>query len=182
MTAGFSPAPPAALTEPPTLTSAGGLLQVRLEAAAGRIAGRPATALAYNGGLPGPTLRLQPGDRLQVQLTNRLTQPTNLHVHGLHVSPQGNGDNPFLRIDPGALFDYDYQLPDDHPPGVYWYHPHHHGTVADQIFGGLYGAIIVGDPESCTPSVPVTRERVLVISDISLSASGTIPTPSAMTG
>ncbi|MGI8459365.1 MAG: multicopper oxidase family protein [Propionibacteriaceae bacterium] len=182
MTAGFSPAPPAALTEPPTLTSTAGLLQVRLEAAAGpvRIAGRQATALAYNGGLPGPTLRLQPGDRLQVDLVNRLTQPTNLHVHGLHVSPQGNGDNPFVTVHPGASFSYDYQLPADHSPGVYWYHPHHHGTVADQVFGGLYGAIIVGDAETPTPSVPVTRERVLVISDISLSASGTIQTPSAM--
>ena len=65
-TAGFTPAAPAALVGPPTLASTNGLLRVRLEAAAGpvRIAGRPATALSYNGGLPGPTLRLQPGDRL----------------------------------------------------------------------------------------------------------------------
>jgi FtsP/CotA-like multicopper oxidase with cupredoxin domain len=179
---GFTPAASAALVEPPTLASAEGLLQVRLEAAAGpvRIAGRPATALSYNGGLPGPTLRLQPGDRLQVQLVNRLSDPTNLHVHGLHVSPDGNSDNPFVKIDPGTTFDYDYQLPDDHPPGVYWYHPHHHGMVADQIFGGLYGAIIVGDPEGSTGSIPVTRERVLVVSDISLDAAGSIQAPAAM--
>ncbi|GAA1435994.1 multicopper oxidase family protein [Microlunatus lacustris] len=180
--AGFTPALPAALVEPPTLTSAEGLLQVRLEAATGsvQIAGRPATALSYNGGLPGPTLRLQPGDRLQVQLVNRLTDPTNLHVHGLHVSPEGNSDNPFVKIDPGSTFDYDYQLPDDHPPGVYWYHPHHHCMVADQIFGGLYGAIIVGDPEGSAGSIPVTRERVLVVSDISLTTSGAIQAPTAM--
>jgi hypothetical protein len=180
--AGFTPTASAALVEPPTLASAEGLLQVRLEAAAGpvQIAGRPATALSYNGGLPGPTLRLQPGDRLQVQLVNRLPDPTNLHVHGLHVSPEGNSDNPFVRIDPGTTFDYDYQLPDDHPPGVYWYHPHHHGMVADQIFGGLYGAIIVGDPEGSTGSIPVTRERVLVVSDISLDGAGTIQAPAAM--
>jgi FtsP/CotA-like multicopper oxidase with cupredoxin domain len=155
---------------------------VRLEAAAGpvRIAGRPATALSYNGGLPGPTLRLQPGDRLRVQLVNRLTDPTNLHVYGLHVSPEGNSDNPFVTIHPGATFDYDYQLPDNHAPGVYWYHPHHHGTVADQIFGGLYGAIIVGDPQRSTGSISVTRERVLVISDISLDAAGTLQGPTAM--
>ena len=54
---------------------------------------------------------------------------------------------------PGQAFGYDYLLPDDHPTGVFWYHPHHHGLVADQIFGGLYGAIIVGDPNP----IPVTR-------------------------
>ena len=174
------PAAPAALVEPPTLTSTNGLLQVRLEAAAGpvRVAGRPVTALTYNAGLPGPTLRLEPGDRLRVQLVNRLADPTNLHVHGLHVSPEGSSDNPFVRIDPGTAFDYAYQLPRNHPPGVYWYHPHYHGLVADQIFGGLYGAIIVGDPEDS--AIPVTRERVLVISDITLNASGAIQAPSAM--
>jgi FtsP/CotA-like multicopper oxidase with cupredoxin domain len=101
---------------------------------------------------------------------------TNLHVHGLYVSPEGNGDNVFLAIAPGEFFDYDYQLPEDHPPGVYWYHPHHHGMVADQVFGGLYGAIVVEDPEE----LPVTRERVLVVSDITLDASGRLEQPSTM--
>jgi FtsP/CotA-like multicopper oxidase with cupredoxin domain len=171
-----------ALVEPSTLTSTEGLLTVRLEAAEGpvRIAGRQATALSYNGGSPGPTLRLRPGDRLRVQLVNRLDTVTNLHVHGLHVSPERNGDNPFVTVEPGSAFDYDYQLPPDHPPGMFWYHPHHHGMVADQIFGGLYGAIIVDEPEGEFGSIPITRERVLVISDISLNAAGGIRPPSAM--
>jgi FtsP/CotA-like multicopper oxidase with cupredoxin domain len=171
-----------ALVEPATLTSAEGLLTVRLEATEGpvRIAGRQATALSYNGGLPGPTLRLRPGDRLRVQLVNRLAQATNLHVHGLHVSPERNGDNPFVTVEPGSTFDYDYQLPHDHPSGMFWYHPHHHGMVADQIFGGLYGAIIVDEPQGESGSIPITRERVLVISDISLNAAGSIRPPSAM--
>jgi FtsP/CotA-like multicopper oxidase with cupredoxin domain len=59
---------------------------------------------------------------------------------------------------------------------VYWYHPHHHGMVADQVFGGLYGAIVVGDPEP----VEVARERVLVISDLTLDGSGRVSSPSAM--
>ncbi|SDY80299.1 Multicopper oxidase [Modestobacter sp. DSM 44400] len=82
----------------------------------------------------------------------------------------------FLTVQPGEFFDYDYQLPDDHPPGVYWYHPHHHGMVADQVFGGLYGAIVVEDPQQ----LPVTRERVLVVSDITLDASGRLQQPSTM--
>jgi FtsP/CotA-like multicopper oxidase with cupredoxin domain len=182
-TSGFPVAPSAALVEPPVLASVDGRLEVRLEAAEGpvRIAGRRATALSYNGSLPGPTLHLQPGDRLRVQLVNRLNDSTNLHVHGLHVSPEDNGDNPFVTVKPGATFDYDYQLPPDHPPGVYWYHPHHHGTVADQIFGGLYGAIIVTDLVGGSGPMPVTRERVLVISDITLNAAGSIRFPSTMT-
>jgi FtsP/CotA-like multicopper oxidase with cupredoxin domain len=181
-TSGFRVAPSAALVEPPVHASTDGLLQMRLEAAPGpvRIAGRRANALSYNGGLPGPTLHLQPGDRVRIQLVNRLNDPTNLHLHGLHVSPEGNGDNAFVTVKPAASFDYDYQLPPDHPPGVYWYHPHHHGTVADQIFGGLYGAIIVSDPVGGSGPLPVTRERVLVISDITLNAAGTIRFPSAM--
>lgn len=160
------------LTQPQEERSADGLLQVRLEAAPGEIlmAGRRAAALGYNGGIPGPTLRVRAGDVLKIKLVNKLAQPTNLHVHGLHVSPEGNGDNIFIAVEPGATFDYEYTLPEDHPPGVYWYHPHHHGMVADQIFAGLFGAIIVEDPEPIESSV----ERVLVVSDTTLDGLGSI--------
>ncbi|MEO7373789.1 MAG: multicopper oxidase family protein [Terrimesophilobacter sp.] len=164
---------------PSELRSTDGLLQVDLTAAPGKVqvAGGAATVLSYNGGLPGPTLRVRAGDRLRVTLHNQLHDPTNLHVHGLHVSPQGNGDNMFVSVDPGTSFHYEYQLPEGHPPGVYWYHPHHHGLVAQQVFGGLYGAIIVEDSEP----IPVARDRVMVISDITLDAAGRIPVASAMT-
>lgn len=166
------------LTQPSDLRSEGGRLEVRLDAGPGRIplAGQQALALVYNGGIPGPTLRLRPGDVLKVRLVNNLDRPTNLHVHGLHVSPQGNGDNVFVSVDPGSTFDYEYRLPADHPPGVYWYHPHRHGLVADQISAGLFGAIIVEDPEP----VEVSRERVLLVSDVTLDGLGNIPPVSEM--
>ena len=172
----------AVLREPPVLRSADGGLRVTLEAREGpvQIGGSGATALTYNGWLPGPTLHLQPGDRLQVRFLNRLTDPTNLHVHGLHVTPDGHGDNVLVAVPPGASFDYDYQLPADHPPGVYWYHPHHHGMLAEQVFGGLYGAIIVGDPPVAGTTVTATRERVLVISDTSLDSTGSVRSVSQM--
>lgn len=175
---GFQSADGQDLSEPQALHSADGRLRVKLSAASGRVsvAGRDATALSYNGSLPGPTLFLRPGDRVNVTLENRLADPTNPHVHGLHVSPQGNSDNVLVSVQPGTSFDYEYLLPADHPPGVYWYHPHRHGSVADQLFGGLYGAIIVEDSQP----VPVTRERVLVISDISLTGGGSIAAVSAM--
>jgi len=148
------------LLEPVTLRSCGGELQVRLEAPEGnvQIPGRPATALSYYGGVPGPNLRLWPGDRLQLQLVNRLCKPTNLHTHGPYVSPESAADNMFLRVEPGASFDCDYQLPRDHPSGVYWCHPHHHGMVADQVFGGLFGAVIVDDP-AAVDRIAVSSER-----------------------
>ena len=166
-------------TEPEALRSQGGRLHVRLEAARGThdIAGRQAQTMGYNGGVPGPTLRLRPGDTLRLDLVNRLKDVTNLHVHGLHVSPGGNGDNIFLAVEPGQTQRYEHRLPDDHPPGVYWYHPHHHGNVADQIFGGLYGAIIVEDPAD---KLDVDRERVMVISDLTLDPGGSLVTPSTM--
>jgi FtsP/CotA-like multicopper oxidase with cupredoxin domain len=174
----FTPVLNAALTEPAVLRSSGGVLDLRLEAGRGRmrLAGRQATLLSFNGGVPGPTLYLQPGDRLRIELVNRLSTPTNLHTHGLYVSPQGNSDNPFTTVEPGRSFRYDYRLPANHPPGTYWYHPHLHGLAADQVFGGLYGTIIVAEP---TP-LPVTRELVLVISDLSLDADGLLRPVTAM--
>lgn len=162
----------AALTLPPELVSSGGVLEVELDAAPRtlRVGGERVTMLGYADGVPGPTLRLRPGDRLQIRLRNGLDEATNLHVHGLHVSPEGNGDNPFVVIEPGQGFDYSYQLPPDHPAGTYWYHPHLHGTVADQVFGGLYGAVVVEEDDP----VPVARERVLVVSDVSFDGAGNV--------
>ena len=105
---------------------------------------------------------------LRIRLQNRLTEPTNLHMHGLHVSPKGTGDNVFVTVDPGGSFDYEYRLRADHPPGVYWYHPHLHGLVAGQVFGGLFGAIVVEDTEP----IAAVMDRVLLVSDMDLDAAG----------
>jgi FtsP/CotA-like multicopper oxidase with cupredoxin domain len=166
------------LLGPPELRSENGRLQLTLDAARGQVelGGRSAGALCYNGTVPGPTLRLRPGDELGIRLVNGLDEPTNLHVHGLHVSPQASSDNVFVEVMPGASFDYSYRLPPDHPPGVYWYHPHHHGLVAGQIFAGLFGAIIVEEPEA----IPVNGERVLIVSDTTLDSAGNIAAVSPM--
>lgn len=160
------------LTEPHVLTSRDRVLEVQLVAAPAQvqIGRREASVQAYNDSLPGPTLRVGPGDTIRISLHNGLLAPTNLHVHGLHVSPQGNSDNPFVSVAPGETFDYEFTLPADHPPGTYWYHPHHHGHAADQVAGGLYGAIVVEDTEP----ISITRERLIVISDLSLDADGNL--------
>jgi len=156
----------AAFAEPKVMSSSGGVLELdlRIAEATVAVAGTSARMLTYNGTVPGPTLHVRPGDTLRVRLINNLDQPTNLHTHGLLVSAEGNSDNPFVEVGPGESFDYEITLPEDHPHGAFWYHPHHHGFVADQVFAGLYGAIVV-DTEDWTAGAP----RVVVVSDVTLS-------------
>lgn len=149
-----------ALREPPVRLAENGLLETTLEARSDPQVG--VGGMTYEGLLPGPTLRLRPGDRLKIKLVNNLGgDPTNLHVHGMHVSPQGNGDNVFVHVDNGQSFDYEYHLPDDHPAGLLWYHPHHHGDSMQQTAAGLAGAIIVEGPFDQLPEIKDLPERLL---------------------
>jgi len=148
--------------------SQAGLLEVDLvtQETSIRIPGTSGRALTYNGLLPGPLLELQPGDAVRIQLHNRLTQATNLHYHGLHIPPSGAADNVFLRVAPGQGQSYSFTLPDNHPAGLFYYHPHHHGTVADQVFGGLGGALLVRGELDRIPEVQAAQEEVLVLKDL----------------
>ncbi len=155
------------LAEPEMLRSRDGVLEAVLTAAAGMVpwGSGERYGLTYNGAVPGPTLRVRPGDTLRVTLRNELDQTTNLHTHGLHVSPEGNGDNVFVMVRPGDSFTYEYRIPDDHPSGTFWYHPHHHGNVAPQVFGGLAGAIIVEDALDDIAELRSADQHILVLSD-----------------
>lgn len=135
------------------------------------LAGRPAQLWTYNGGFPGPTLRLWEGDRVQLQLTNSLPEVTNLHFHGLHIPPTGAGDNIFREIAPGETALYEFTVPEN-SAGTYWYHPHRHGTVAAQLFRGLAGAIVVeGALDAPFRDLP---EQLIVLKDIEVRADGTV--------
>ncbi|MGR9015087.1 MAG: multicopper oxidase family protein, partial [Gammaproteobacteria bacterium] len=108
-----------------------------------------------------PTIDVSPGDTVRVTLNNKLPADpsctdwtgdvntphcfngTNLHSHGLWVSPTGNSDNVLLKINPGVSFQYEYNIPPDHPVGTFWYHTHLHGSTALQVSSGMAGALIV---------------------------------------
>ena len=168
--------------QPVTMSSRDALLTVTLEAKPAMVpfAGGQRWALTYNGTTPGPTLRVRPGDRLRVTLRNGLDQPTNLHVHGLHVSPSGGSDNVFVMVDPGGEHVYEYQIPDDHPSGTFWYHPHHHGTVAEQVAAGMAGVIVIDDELDALPMIAGTSERVVVLSDPRIGADASVLAWSSM--
>ena len=160
------------MTESKVLRSKNGLLDITLTASYinKTVGGQKVRMLAYNGSVPGPTLWVKPGDKLRIKFVNNLGFTTNLHTHGLHVSPERNGDNPFVMIENGQTFQYEYRLPIDHPAGTFWYHPHHHGQAANQTFGGLYGAIIVDEGIN----MGNVTERVMVISDVSITTDGQV--------
>ncbi|ACK68206.1 multicopper oxidase type 3 [Rippkaea orientalis PCC 8801] len=155
-------------------TSQGGLLDINVEAYYNwvTLGGKPANLMTYNGQVPGPKLEAKPGDTIRIRLRNNLTQPTNLHYHGLHIAPTGNADNIFLSIPPKEQLTYEFTLPKDHPSGTFWYHPHRHGFTAEQLFAGLAGLFIVRGELDEIPQIKAAKEEFLVLQDFGLDNNG----------
>jgi FtsP/CotA-like multicopper oxidase with cupredoxin domain len=147
----------------------------------------------YEGRLIGPTLRVSPGDRLKINIVNSLPpnpdqtrkgafphEPytTNLHTHGLTVSSQGMGDNPFRQMLPQTSSLFEVVIPDFHPAGTFWYHPHKHGSVAFQFFGGMAGFLIVdGGPGTidAIPEISAAHEILMAFQAIRVDEGGKVP-------
>jgi FtsP/CotA-like multicopper oxidase with cupredoxin domain len=94
-------------------------------------------------------------------------ESTNLHFHGLTIPPVCHQDDVLhTSIQPGdAPFEYRFRIPENEPPGLYWYHPHIHGFTKEQVLGGASGAIIVEGLERADKAVRGLPERVLIIRD-----------------
>ena len=92
------------------------------------LSGKHVSGESYNGGFVAPTMHLTPGRTATIALVNHLPVATNLHFHGLHVSPSEHSDDSFLCVNPGETLTYKLDLPADHPQGTYWYHSHAMGT------------------------------------------------------
>lgn len=162
--------------------SENGLLTLNLRASETtfRLDGQDAKLFCYNETLPGPRLEVRAGDTIRIHFVNNLPQSTNLHFHGLHVSPEGNSDNVFLEIASGESFDYELKLPENHPSGTFWYHPHYHGHVAEQVSKGLTGLIIVRGKLDDLPEVAAAQEHFLVLKDLDLDRRGNVSGPGMM--
>ncbi|MDI9917319.1 multicopper oxidase family protein [Rhodococcus sp. IEGM 1379] len=163
--------------EPSVRTSNNGLLQTQLRVADGEVAlgsGR-VRAVTYEGTYPGPTLDVRTGDRIEVSLINDIAEPTNLHTHGWHVSPRQPSDDVLMAVEPGMTFDYAYDLPANHSSGTYWYHSHQHTLSDTQVFGGLFGALIVRGELDDLPGVKGRPERLLVLSQTEIADGEMVP-------
>lgn len=130
--------------------------------------GTRVNALAYNAQVPGPVIRGKVGDRLRVDVTNTLDEPTSVHWHGLSVpnAMDGAGDVTQKPIQPGETFTYRFTLT---RPGTYFYHSH---TAADrQVALGLSGALIVdgGPVEKVAADVP------MMLGEWTIAPDGNVP-------
>ena len=128
--------------------------------------GKRVRAWTYNGGLPGPLIKTRVGDRLVVHFTNELAEPTTIHWHGVRVPIEMDGvpDISQPPVQTGETFTYDFIVRD---AGLYWYHPH--VMSAAQVGFGLYGPLLVDDPDD---GVGVEDQVTLVLSDIGFNAKG----------
>jgi FtsP/CotA-like multicopper oxidase with cupredoxin domain len=146
-------------------------------------------------GRESPNLRVNPGDLVIIHLKNAMTElehagpegkhvhspapgnkctggsmtlvSTNLHFHGLTIPPTCHQDDVLkTSLQPGdPPFEYRFRIPDDEPPGLYWYHPHIHGFSKQQLLGGASGALIVEGIERAKKEVAGLPERVFIIRD-----------------
>jgi FtsP/CotA-like multicopper oxidase with cupredoxin domain len=128
--------------------------------------------LAYNGSLPGPTVRARKGDSVSIAFTNKLTEQTTIHWHGMVVPTSADG-HPKDAVAPGGS--YTYAFPIAQRACMNWYHPHPHQLTAKQVAYGLAGAFIVNDTEEDALGLPSgSRELPLVIRDADFDRSGTL--------
>lgn len=159
------------------------------------IDGRRVRLRTYDGQVPGPLLEIGRGEELRVTLRNELTpydssdwtgdrnvphrlNTTNLHLHGLEIVPHlfdpvGTSDPlaEMIAIGPGEHLDYRLRIPDDQPDGLFWYHPHHHGSTAVQAVSGMAGGLVVRGPVDEVPEIREAREIPLVVQDLGLFPS-----------
>ncbi|NJL44942.1 MAG: multicopper oxidase family protein [Leptolyngbyaceae cyanobacterium SM2_3_12] len=164
------------------IRSQDGLLQLDLvaERATVNLASRSASLMTYNGQVPGPQIEARAGDQVQIRFTNALAEPTNLHFHGLHIPPTGLADDPFRQVNPGETANYEFTIPADHPGGLFWYHPHYHGLVAQQVFNGLAGLLVVRGAVDQLPALRDTQEAFWVLQDFDLNRQGQVREPMPM--
>ena len=135
----------------------------------------------YNGQFVGPTIRTSPDTTMSIFVQNNLPREenahdgqqsmnephglntTNMHTHGLWVSPKAPADDVLRRIEPGESYSHVYPIPKTHVAGTFWYHPHKHGSVEAQVAQGMAGAIIIEGGIDDLPGIQGATERVMVI-------------------
>jgi FtsP/CotA-like multicopper oxidase with cupredoxin domain len=188
------PVPGSLVLPPPDIYSFQGLLSVKIEynTTVDTSVTPNRTLFCFQAdpfGWEGPTLRINPGDTLALNITNnvpasgtvvetvsttdeqcgsliRTPETLNIHYHGAPVSPACGQDQVIhTMIDSGQSFQYFIPWPYYTPPGLYWWHHHVHGNADPAVKGGASAALIVGGIQNFFPWLTGIRERVLVLRD-----------------
>ena len=186
------------IVPPPDLYSANGSLEVSLGYFTSvDDAGRTLFCFVTADGMESPTLHVNPGDTITIHLTNRISDAplgaseimsntstqcgaaamtpasTNMHFHGLNVSPRCHSDETIhTLVNSGETFDYQIKIPANEPPGLYWYHQHVHGLSSPAVQGGATGLIEVEGIANLQPAVAGLPERFLILRDEPLIDGG----------
>ena len=185
------PGPGSEVKPPPDLYSSNGVLNVALSYyTAVDDEGLTLFCFATPDGLESPTLHVNPGDTINIALTNAIPPihggpmevvsskdkvcgaaemtltSTNMHFHGTNTSPKCHSDEVIhTLVNSGETFTYTLNIPKNEPPGLYWYHPHIHGVSSVNVQGGASGAIVVEGIENIQPAVAGLPQRLLLIRD-----------------
>ena len=140
------------------------------------------SAFSFDGKELPPVIRSSPGSQIKLEYLNRMStnskevcvdgpcrNMTNLHFHGLHVSPDAPQDDVIsMMAMPGESLHYVVDIPNDQPPGLYWYHTHPHGESYQQSLDGMSGPIVIDGIDRYVPEVRGMKERILVLRDAEL--------------
>src|SRR5215208_3002532 len=141
-----------------------------------RIGDATVRMLAYNGSIPGPTLKLAHGSTVTIRVTNRGDLDATVHWHGLRLENRFDGTHDTQAPIPvGETFTYEITVP---APGAYWYHPHIREDYGQEM--GLYGNILVV-PEEPDYWPPANRELLLTLDDILIEDGKVAPFSDAET-
>src|SRR5436190_3245311 len=158
-TAGLPAARPTEIVE----LAHGERLEMRIAPVTKRIGDATVRMLAYNGSIPGPTLRVREGSEIEVEVINDGDLEATVHWHGLRLENRYDGTHETQRpMAVGERFSARVAFPD---PGLYWYHPHIREDYGQEL--GLYGNVVV-EPAEPDYWPPAHREVVLTLDDILL--------------
>ncbi|UFS72757.1 multicopper oxidase family protein [Geomonas sp. RF6] len=177
----IDPSPGPAFADLPEAPKSGTEYEITVQQSSVRLGSTNANLLTYNGMYPGPVMRAEKNGTLEVCLKNNLPKTsatnllghqrniTNLHTHGLHVTPNSPGDNVMVQLRPGEEYHYSYDLRYESAGHLNFYHPHVHGTVAEQYWGGLAGPLVIGD--GADSPLSGFQTHIMMVKDITLSGS-----------
>ncbi len=144
----------AQITVPIPATLEGSIFNLKVQKGTSEIfPGQRTNTIGYNGAQLGPTLILQKGETVTINVDNQLDDTTTVHWHGLHLSPANDG-GPHTPIMAGNTWSPSFKVMDQ--ASTYWYHPHLHRKTLNQVVKGAAGFIIVHDPAEASLNLPRT--------------------------